>query len=778
MRLLQSKPKPTSGALGPCGTWPALLVLFAALGSACSPDRADRVDSIGESAPAAAAPVFVGGQSCAGCHAEQHARWLESHHSASMAIADPSSVLGDFDNTTFEYNGLTSTFFIRDGQYWVNTDGADGELADFRITHTFGFYPLQQYLVELPDGRYQALSIAWDSRPESDGGQRWFHLYPDEAIVSSDPLHWTGTYQRWNTMCAECHSTNLDKNFDPASATFATTWTSIDVDCEACHGPGSAHVEAPLDNGLLLPHVDRAWVFVGDAAIASLQAGASRQDEIAVCAGCHSRRSQLTDDTVPGEDLLDAYRPALLEAGLYYADGQIEDEVYVYGSFVQSRMYTAGVSCSDCHEPHSASLRAEGNALCGQCHRADVFDTPQHHHHAEGSHGAECVSCHMRAKTYMVVDPRRDHSFRVPRPDLSASLDSPNACQDCHADKTADWATEAVAGWYPEGRALDFHYGQAIAAGRQWSADRAAFLRAVIEDDSQAAIVRASAITLLAEQLDGAALDIIERELQGDEPIVQLAALDALANVPVEMRIELAQRFLDHELLALRISAARRLLQARDALSDRRRADLDAALEEYLAAQRFNSDRAEGVFNLASVAAEQGRLDEAERTYLLAIEREPAFAASYVNLADLYRQTGREDEGNAILREGLALAPDDPGLLLSLGLSRVRSGDSTEALALFARAAELADDSPYYRYVLGVALYSSGDRQAALDVLARAHESFPSYRELLVALATMHRDAGNIAEATEYALRLRELAPTDASVRSLLDELEELGRQR
>jgi cytochrome c553 len=77
----------------------------------------------------------------------------------------------------------------------------------------FGVYPLQQYLLPLDDGRLQALSIAWDSRPAEEGGQRWYHLYPDEAIAHDDPLHWTGPYQNWNTRCAECHSTDLHKNY-------------------------------------------------------------------------------------------------------------------------------------------------------------------------------------------------------------------------------------------------------------------------------------------------------------------------------------------------------------------------------------------------------------------------------------------------------------------------------------------------------------------------------------------------------------------------------------
>ena len=156
---------------------------------------------------------------------------------------------------------------------------------------------------------------------------------------------------------------------------------------------------------------------------------------------------------------LDAYLPALLEPGLYHSDGQIDGEVYEYGSFLQSRMHAASVTCSDCHDPHSLKLRAEGNALCAQCHLPERFDLSAHHNHEPGSAGAQCVNCHMPTKTYMVVDARRDHSIRVPRPDLSISLGTPNACTPCHADRPAQWAAEAVAGWYPGGRQTTPHYG-------------------------------------------------------------------------------------------------------------------------------------------------------------------------------------------------------------------------------------------------------------------------------------------------------------------------------
>ncbi len=715
---------------------------------------------------------FVGGAVCATCHADEAAVWRDSHHDLALQAASPATVLGNFDDAEFVYAGATTSFFSRGDERWVETDGPDGTLQEFRVTHTIGIEPLQQYMTELPNGHYQVLSVAWDTRAAEDGGQRWFHLYPDDQIDSDDPLHWTGTYQSWNTTCAECHSTDLRKNYESAGHQFDTTFASIDVDCEACHGPGSLHANDPTVPPLAANSVARAWVFRDGASIASLADDAARSNEIEVCAQCHSRRSQLTDDYEPQDAFLDGFRPSLLEAGLYHADGQILDEVYVYGSFLQSAMASAGVTCSDCHEPHSTALRASGNDVCGRCHIPSTFDTPAHHHHAANSAGSECVSCHMRAETYMVVDPRRDHSFRVPRPDLSTRLQSPNACNDCHAAQTPEWAAEQVAAWFPNGRQNDFHYGEALHAGRTWTEDRAPLLRRVAEDTQQPAIVRATAVSLLAQQMTSADVELINRVLEGTDPLIQLAALDALQGIAPERRFERAQSLLTDPRLALRSTAARTLLPARGQLSQRRQSDLDAALAEYAQIQQFNSDRAAGLLNLGTLMTELGRAEESARLYLAAIAREPAFSAAYVNLAELYRNLGREPEAEATLREGLAVNPDDAGLNLALGLSLVRSERSDEALMQLRAAVANAPDAPYYAYVLGVALNSAEQSAAAITTLRLTHTRFPAHRDTLFALTTMLRDAGDIDAAIEHARRLVALVPSDGEARGLLAELE------
>jgi predicted CXXCH cytochrome family protein len=747
------------------------VVVLAALCGAAGCDRTSAPPPTENVEPRA---TFVGDAACVACHTQEAEAWNGSQHQRAMQAAGPDTVRGDFSGATFSAGGVTSTFTRRGDDFVVTTQGSDGERDDYRVAFTFGAEPLQQYLLEMPDRRLQAFDVAWDTRPAPQGGQRWFHLQPGERIPPGDPLHWTGVLLNWNASCAECHSTNVEKNYDPRQDSYATTFSSIAVGCEACHGPGSRHATAPRRIPLGLAPVQRTWDFTEGGAIAHRVPATHSNAEIEACAGCHSRRSQLTDDFEPGDAFLDGFRPAFLTAPLYYADGQIRDEVYVYGSFLQSKMYAAGVTCTDCHDPHSARLRAGGNAVCTRCHRPAAFDTPQHHRHEAGTPGAECVSCHMPAKTYMVIDPRRDHSFRVPRPDLSVAIGTPNACNDCHEEPAA-WAAAKVADWFPEGRNGGFHYAEALHAGREWAADRNRLLRRVIADTETPAIVRGTALELLAEQIDDASLDSVRAALEDGEPLVRLAALDALAAMPTDLRAELGQRFLTDPLRALRLAAAQALLPARASLSVRRQADLDAAVGELRASQRFNMDRPEGLLSRASVELARGRTETAEQALRLAIQRQPAYVAGYVNLADLYRVLGREAEAQQTLEDGLGTAPDSAALHYALGLTLVRRERPQETLAQLRRASELEPGDPLYAYGYAVALNSFASPAQALDVLTRAHERFPGYRPILVALATMQRDAGHAEEALRYARLLLELSPADATARALIAELERSG---
>jgi len=772
----------------------AALALLGAVLSGC-----DGVDRASPATPAAApvakagaaaasSAAFVGAARCSGCHPAEAAAWRGSQHDRAMEEPSEASVLGDFADARFEHRGVVSRFFRRGGGYAVETEGPGGKPAAFEIAYTFGVAPLQQYLVRLPQGRLQALGTAWDARPREAGGQRWFSLHPDEAVPAGDVLHWTMPSQRWNAQCADCHSTDLRRGYDLATDTYETRFAELDVACEACHGPGARHVawaeaagrgepgrSGSAGPGLAVsfpPARPADWVLESGAAIARRAAPRAEHLELETCAPCHARRALLREGRVPGEPLLDTHRPALLEEGLYEADGQMRDEVYVYGSFVQSRMHAAGVTCSDCHDPHSARLRAEGNALCGQCHRAEVFDAPAHHRHEARSSGTECVACHMPARTYMEIDARHDHSFRVPRPDLSLAIGTPNACTDCHRGRPAAWAAEAVAKWFPKGRRGTPHYGEALAAGRRGApgADRA--LAALAADTAQPGVARATALSLLAAP----PAEAVQRGAGDADPLVRLGALEAAQRVEPAARLAAVQPLLRDPTLAVRIEAARVLadvppplwrLEDRVALAD--------ALGEYRAAQLVQADRPEAHVNLGLLHVSLGEPDAARREYETALRLAPWFVPAAVNLADLERALGRDDAAEQRLRAALVAAPEVAELHHALGLTLVRLGRHAEALAALERAATLVPDEGRYAYVLGVALFERGQPERAFAVLRAARERHPGDRAILHALATLSAEAGRTADAGRFARELAAAFPGDPDARALLESLEGAG---
>lgn len=731
---------------------------------------------------------FVGSETCAGCHQNEATAWQTSQHRHAMAHATEETVLGDFSGVEFDYYGTKSRFFRRDGKFMVETDGPDGKPATYEIKYTYGLDPLQQYLIEFPDGRIQALSIAWDSRPKDKGGQRWFHLYPDEPIRHDDILHWTKLNQNWNFMCAECHSTGVRKNYDASTDRYATSWTEISVGCEACHGRGSRHVawarerESWLSFGRIddptmglverfSERRDADWSFEPgkDTAVRS---GPPRKlrAEVETCGLCHARRSQFSEAWVPGQWLSDTHRIALLGRGLYTAGGQMQDEVYNYGSFKQSKMFAAGVTCSDCHDPHSAKPRLTGDAVCGQCHLLEKFAAPEHKRHQDAS--VTCVSCHMPVRTYMVVDPRHDHSFRIPRPDLSVRIGTPNACNDCHTDKSAEWAAAAVERWHGPGRKGFQKYAGAFHAARTGQLDAAALLAAVAADPETPAIARATALSDLRSRVTQANIGLSQKGTADPDPMVRISALDMLENLPVQPRWQIASPLLSDPIRGVRIRAADLLADVPAAqLSADDRGRLQRASKEFIAAQNLNADRPESRLTLGAFHARRGQTAEAETEYKAALRLSPQFAPAWVNLADLYRQTGRNEESEKTLRAGIEALPDNAALRHALGLTLVRLKRNDEALAELRRAAEVEPGNARYAYVYAVGLNSAGRSDDAIAVLKDSLARHPGDRDTLTALVSFSRDAGDHAAALDYAQRLARMMPDDRGLAALIEQL-------
>jgi len=742
-----------------------LLLIAAALGSVAA------ACSGGAEAPLERAPAaYVPDAKCAECHTAAWNEWRGSQHDLAMQEPTEETVLGDFDDAHFEQGALTARFFRRDGAFLVETQGPDGELAEFEVRYVFGVEPLQQYLIEFPGGRVQCLTIAWDTHLET-----WFSLYPDEVFAPDDPLHWTGRYQRWNAMCAECHSTNLQKGYDEATDSYHTTWSAIDVGCQACHGPGSQHLEWAAD-----PHRE---LDATRGLEVQLARGAPR-GQLNVCAPCHSRRSKLTESPVTGAEFLDGYMPERLREGLYFPDGQIRDEVYVYGSFLQSRMHANGVGCTDCHAPHGLDLLTAGNSLCTQCHsefapldrfptlRVKNYDSPRHHFHERDSPGASCVACHMRQRTYMVVDPRRDHSFRVPRPDLTVKLGVPNACNDCHTAEGEDaaWAAARIEEWYGSERTSLPHFSEAFARAADGDRTVGPELAGIASDRERPAIVRATALDLLRD-FGNAGLEAVRGALDDPDPLVRSAGVRALEVLPPDRR-RAGLPMLSDPVRAVRVEAARVLAALPDAdLEPTQREARAAAAEEFLAAQAASADMPGAHLNVALFREEQGDTAAAAAAYRLAIEQDPWFLPARFNLVNLLNRTGDNAGAEQLLREGIERVPQEGELHYSLGLLLAEEDRMEEAAESLLTAARLLPDRSRVQYNAGLALERIGREAEAETLLTDAALLAPDDPSPRHALVVFCLRRGDDARALEHARVLTGLIPDSPQAPILLERI-------
>jgi predicted CXXCH cytochrome family protein len=752
---------------------PSLIVVLAAalgvlvVGAGVYGWRSGRLPAILGLGQGPARVGFADEASCGSCHATQQRAWADSHHAKAMQPATARTVLGDFNDARFEQGGAVTRFLKRGDKFVVNTEGPDGKPADFEIAHTFGVEPLQQYLVPFPGGRLQSLTIAWDTK-----AKRWFSLYPAEKFAPDDPLHWTGRYQNWNLMCAECHATDLRKGYDARSDTYRTTWVALNVGCQACHGPGEAHV---------------AWARAGKPAAGAKAAGtglavdlqSSAAVQVDGCGRCHSRRTPLAEAERPGRPLLDEYRVETLREDLYHVDGQLLGEVYEWGSFRQSKMFQRGVRCTDCHDAHGAGLKATGNGLCTQCHReaadprfptlkAKPYDSPAHHFHKAGSPGAQCVACHMPERNYMILDGRRDHSLRVPRPDLSVSLGTPNACSSCHTDRPPQWAAAAVQKWYGGQRAP--HWAQAVAAGRAGARDGASPLIALATDAAQPAIVRATAVGTLRRY--GAAAPVIVAATRDGDAIVRAAAASALEILPPTDRLAAGAPLLKDPVRSVRLETARVLASVPAALFDTaQRQAFDAALAEFKAAQAAMADMPASHLNLAVVLDGLGQREQAVAAYETALRLDPQFLPARANLARLHNAMGKNAEAERVLREGVKRVPTEGELHYSLGLLLAETNRLHEAVGPLGEAARLLPTRARVLYNYGLALDQVGRRPEAEAALIRAQELDRTDPQMVYALVVFYARQQQPRRALAFAEMLAQLVPADPRARQLVEGL-------
>jgi predicted CXXCH cytochrome family protein len=700
--------------------------------------------------PVALAPAkMVDEQQCQGCHSEQTKDWQGSHHQLAMQPANAETMLGDFNNVTFKAENETSRFSRKDDGFWVNTPGIDGKNADFKVAYTFGIAPLQQYLIEVGDGRLQALGVAWDTEKH-----HWFHLYPGQGVNFKNPLHWSKPSQNANFMCVECHTTGYKRNFDAAKNSFDSQWNSLGVGCQACHGPASNHLEWTAKKTDLIHAGFAVDLKDKDATV-----------EIETCARCHSRRAPLDDGYTVGKRLMDDYLPSTLTRELYALDGKIKDEVFEHGSFAQSKMFDKGVRCSNCHNPHSTELKAPGNGVCLQCHnsagktsvagvdgkglQAKNYDSIEHTRHTMGQPGSQCVDCHMPGKFYMGNDFRHDHSFSIPNPERAQKLGTPDACLTCHQGKAGDKVTEQFKLWSSSSSAPAApRYDESLWLIRNGQPGAAQALYEQLQRSNLPAIQRATLLGELPLYPSEQALKLATKDLGNSAPQVRESAVRAIsALLPPPERAPLLTPLLKDPVKAVRIGAARDLLgAARNGLGSTQ-ANWEAAIAEYEAVQKSLLERAEANLNLAMLYQASGRNGEVEPLLRSALKRDPDFYPALVTLVQWLEANGRGQEAQTLLAQSLKEHPDAALLQHTQGLSLVRAGKSAQAMPALRKAAQLEPQNGQYGYVLAVALHDSGKVDEACAELERLLKVQPANRNARLSLIQYYLDSGQEPKA-------------------------------
>lgn len=700
---------------------------------------------------------FLGDQSCGSCHQKEYDDWLGSHHDLAMQEANSNTVLGNFDDARFESNGVKSNFFKKDGKYFVHTEGPTGSYEDFEVLYTFGVEPLQQYLIALPGGRLQCLLTAWDSE-----AKKWYDLMPENRLQPDDWLHWTKGSMTWNTMCADCHSTNLKKNFKEADNSFDTEYSIIDVSCEACHGPGEQHVD----------YIESGEYKNGEKIKGShlhLTAGIENKQQVEECGRCHARRGPQSNVFQHGDAFMDHYVSEILRPGLYHGDGQILDEVYVYGSFIQSKMYRNGVQCSHCHEPHSLKLRFEGNQLCTQCHIPKDFDSVEHHFHQEGTAGADCKNCHMTGKTYMGNDFRRDHSFRIPRPDQSVEYGTPNACNNCHEDQSDEWAANAIENWYGPNR--KFHFSDALLPVHNGSLEALPDLARIIGDTSIAEIAQATGLWLMGSIPAPESNQKILEALKNEHPIIRHAAVSAMERFSVEDRLRYLSPLLQDTIKAIRANTAYIMADVSEKLmSEQKRLAFQKAIKEYEEVLAVQADFPNGQLMKGQFYEKKSQPALAEKAYRASILQDPYLPTPHFNLANLYYRQNKLDSAEIQFKKVIELQADAADVYYSLGLLQVERKKLEEAAANLQQAAELGN-SPRYYYNWGLCLQYLNKPAEAEQVYQKALELFPDSPDNSYALAILYLQQQRNSEARRLINFLVKNYPNNPNYQQLLQNL-------
>lgn len=735
-----------------------LLASTLCLAIVAQPVRADAPAGATPASPAtlpATEQNYAGSASCAECHAAIYEDWQKSHHALAQRSIEP-----NIDRIIFSSPAVAPSQDPAFAVEWASDaprmtlSGPAGKPLTTQPAGVIGYRPLFQYLIPTDPGRLQVTQIAYDP-----AFKEWFDVFGNDIRKPGDWGHWTGRGMNWNSMCAYCHTTAFQKNYDPAADRYRSQYLEAGIGCEQCHGPMADHGEWQR------AHRDQK----GDPTIIKY----SRDQQQSMCGSCHARRVELTEGFRLGDTFDQHYDLALPDVSdVFYPDGQVRDEDFEYTAFSLSAMYQAGVRCLDCHSPHTGKRLYTGDMICLRCHEPGVpnrtpIKTPDHTHHPPGSPGSACVDCHMPQTHYMQRHARRDHGMTIPTPLLTRQFDIPNACNRCHDDQSVDWAQRRVDAWY--GKRMDrpgIKRAQLLARLKQrdltalgtaldWlAAEPHSVWRAV-----GLKFLTATLPLLQTQEMSARVHEQIAKLVNDPLPMVQAAAIEALEACGAPWP-RLAHNALISPSRLVRLKAASAL---RNELEPGHRALQD--LERYL---RLHVDQPVGAFQYANYLAERGQPSEALPWFEKAIAWDAASAPYRHGLAIALHSLNRSNEAVEQLKKAAAIAPEDAAYPYALALlygELKQIGQAADALR------DAVDRDPGMArawYNLGLAEAELNRLPAAVEALRRAEQIEPQTADYPFARATLHQRMGQRREFIEALQRTLAIEPQHEQAQSLL----------
>ena len=708
-------------------------ILFIVL-NACGSDKYEKAYTVIDQNDTS---KYVGAKACISCHSEEVVKWQGSHHDLAMQIANDSTVLGDFNDVKTEIDGVSYFFFKKNKEFFVRIKEIDDSVKEYKITYTFGLVPLQQYLVDFDRGRKQVLRVTWDTDKN-----KWYHQYKGDTIEPTDWLHWSRGAQNWNTMCAECHSTNLEKKYTIENDAFNTTYSEINVSCESCHGPAYKHVDWAENN----PTGENSYILKG----------IDQKEQINLCAPCHARRVKLTENLEPGIPFEDQYRLQSLSPNFYHGDGQIQEEDYVYGSFRQSKMYALGVKCTDCHDSHSLKLKFEGNQLCLQCHLPEQYNSDKHHFHKANTEASLCINCHMTGEVYMGNDFRRDHSFRIPRPDQSIEYGTPNACTQCHKDKSNEWAANTIKKWYGTKRGKHFSDALLVSSSPDIRPSERAMLDQFVSDLQFPTIARATVIENLS-YTNQDQYNVLLKALNDSSPMIRYHALMKFRELSPQNRTSIALKFVKDPAKMVRIGAAQLVIGIDgNTLGATDQLNVSSARKELETMLFSNADFSTGRMQLGDYYLQNNDINSAIKHYKMALQKDSLLTPVYSNLSVAYSMNKNYENAGETLDLWILLEPElsRPHYLKALLNFEMQKTD--EAVAEFKEAIRLNPYDTRSMYNLATFYYQENkDLPLAENYIKQGLNIEPGNQDYKYLLALIYKEQGKIQKSQAIMNALR-----------------------